>query len=434
MAGAVGVPDGEDLGLRGEIRPELGTAAQQVEQPRDGGAAVEHGGRAGPGGVEDRGRPVGVTDAPELSRHGVERLVPRDARPLTGAAGPDPAERMGEPVGVVDALRLAEAADARVEGRQLGGPPPRIRRDPDDPVADDVSVDDAAPAAVVAAGAGDDRFVRPACRTRRLVGRRSRHERSLSPGRQPIMPVAPQSTTARSAGHAHGSLRLRAHTCRFTEANIREPFGDLSRQWRSTLCGRQRVGLIRLAQGHGRLESLSSGTPTLRVPPAFTPPRVCTIVWMLPSPSRKEELACGASPRSWLSAASSDRPCPSHAQGGKDALSVDLPGEPASLDPHVQWDTDSYHVYRNIFDNLVTRNPDGQIVPQIAKAWRYESDTALVLDIRTDVKFHDGTPLTVDDVVWSVQRIIDPAFKSPQLSPVQQHRQGRRPSGPTRCG
>jgi len=109
-------------------------------------------------------------------------------------------------------------------------------------------------------------------------------------------------------------------------------------------------------------------------------------------------------------------PLPAPAQGAKDTLSVDLPGEPASLDPHVQWDTDSYHVYRNIFDNLVTRNPDGKIVPQIAKAWRYENDTMLVLDIRTDVKFHDGTPLTVDDVAWSVQRIIDPAFKSPQLS------------------
>jgi peptide/nickel transport system substrate-binding protein len=109
-------------------------------------------------------------------------------------------------------------------------------------------------------------------------------------------------------------------------------------------------------------------------------------------------------------------PLPAPAQGAKDTLSVDLPGEPASLDPHVQWDTDSYHVYRNIFDNLVTRNPDGKIVPQLANAWRYENDTTLVLDIRTDVKFHDGTPLTVDDVAWSVQRIIDPAFKSPQLS------------------
>jgi peptide/nickel transport system substrate-binding protein len=104
------------------------------------------------------------------------------------------------------------------------------------------------------------------------------------------------------------------------------------------------------------------------------------------------------------------------AQSGKETLSIDLPGEPATLDPHVQWDTDSYHVYRNIFDNLVTRAPDGKIAPQIAKAWRYESDTALLLDIRTDVKFHDGTPLTVDDVIFSVRRITDPAFKSPQLS------------------
>ena len=36
-------------------------------------------------------------------------------------------------------------------------------------------------------------------------------------------------------------------------------------------------------------------------------------------------------------------------------------------------------------------------------------------DIRADVKFHDGTPLTADDVVFSVKRITDPAFKSPQL-------------------
>jgi peptide/nickel transport system substrate-binding protein len=106
---------------------------------------------------------------------------------------------------------------------------------------------------------------------------------------------------------------------------------------------------------------------------------------------------------------------PALAQGAKDALSVDLPGEPATLDPHVQWDTDSYTVYRNIFDNLVTRDGTGRIVPQIGAAWKYRSDTVVDFTIRTDVKFHDGTKLTADDVVYSVQRIIDPNFKSPQL-------------------
>ncbi|MBL8836074.1 MAG: ABC transporter substrate-binding protein [Alphaproteobacteria bacterium] len=100
----------------------------------------------------------------------------------------------------------------------------------------------------------------------------------------------------------------------------------------------------------------------------------------------------------------------------KDTLSIDLPGQPATLDPHVQWDTDSYTVYRNIFDNLVTRNAEGRIVPQIATAWTQRTPTEIEFTIRTDVKFHDGTPLTAEDVVFSVRRIIDPAFRSPQLS------------------
>jgi peptide/nickel transport system substrate-binding protein len=99
----------------------------------------------------------------------------------------------------------------------------------------------------------------------------------------------------------------------------------------------------------------------------------------------------------------------------KDTLSVDLPGDAATLDPHVQWDTDSYTVYRNIFDNLLTRDAEGKIVPQIAAAWKYVSDTVIDFEIRSGVKFHDGSALTADDVVFSVKRITNPAFKSPQL-------------------
>jgi peptide/nickel transport system substrate-binding protein len=100
----------------------------------------------------------------------------------------------------------------------------------------------------------------------------------------------------------------------------------------------------------------------------------------------------------------------------KDTLLVTIAGDAASLDPHVQWDTDSYTVYRNIFDNIVTRNPKGEIVPQVAKSWKYLNDNELELEIREDIKFHDGTPLKPSDVVFSVKRITDPAFKSPQLS------------------
>jgi len=104
----------------------------------------------------------------------------------------------------------------------------------------------------------------------------------------------------------------------------------------------------------------------------------------------------------------------------KSELVIDLAADVATLDPQLQWDTDSYSVYRNIFDNLVTRNGAGVIVPQVATAWRYTDPMTLVFDLRTDIHFQDGTLLTPDDVAFSVNRIIDPALKSSQLSQFDQ--------------
>lgn len=104
----------------------------------------------------------------------------------------------------------------------------------------------------------------------------------------------------------------------------------------------------------------------------------------------------------------------------KSALVVDLPGDVATMDPHLQWDTDSYTVYRNIFDNLVTRDSTGAIVPQVATAWHYANDLTIVFDLRSDITFQDGSKLTPEDVAFSVNRIVNPAFKSPQLSQFDQ--------------
>ncbi len=111
---------------------------------------------------------------------------------------------------------------------------------------------------------------------------------------------------------------------------------------------------------------------------------------------------------------------PAWAQTAKTELTVDLAADVSNLDPQLQWDTDSYSVYRNIFDNLVTRNTAGEIVPQVATAWHYADPLTIVFDLRTDIHFSDGSPLTPDDVAFSVTRIIDPAFKSSQLSQFDQ--------------
>jgi peptide/nickel transport system substrate-binding protein len=100
----------------------------------------------------------------------------------------------------------------------------------------------------------------------------------------------------------------------------------------------------------------------------------------------------------------------------KESIVVDLVSEPSSLDPHKQWNPDSYFVYRNIFDQLVTRDDAGKIIPAIATAWSYRSDTEIAFTLRGDVTFHDGQKMTAEDVAFSVNRIIDRKFASPQLS------------------
>lgn len=107
---------------------------------------------------------------------------------------------------------------------------------------------------------------------------------------------------------------------------------------------------------------------------------------------------------------------PAIAAAAKTTLTVDLANDAATLDPQLQWDTDSYTVYRNIFDNLLTRDSQGKIVPQVATSWHYTDPRTIVFNLRTDIRFQDGAKLTPADVAFSIRRITDPKFRSPQQS------------------
>jgi peptide/nickel transport system substrate-binding protein len=63
---------------------------------------------------------------------------------------------------------------------------------------------------------------------------------------------------------------------------------------------------------------------------------------------------------------------------------------------------------------LLARDPTtGKIVPYLAKSWTLSPDgLTYTFTLRDDVKFSDGTPLTADDYVWTINRILDPATKS----------------------
>lgn len=159
--GAEGHAHGEDLGLGRHVGPELGAAAEPVEEALgEARGAVQRRGAAGAAEVDEGGVAVLVADAPHLVGDMAERLVPGDALELPilvpSAARAGAAHRVLQAVRVIDALDLADAAGAGMQRRQVGPPARGIGRDPDDAVVDHMGVDHAAAAAIVAAGAGDD--------------------------------------------------------------------------------------------------------------------------------------------------------------------------------------------------------------------------------------------------------------------------------------
>ena len=173
--GAEGHAHGEDLGLGRHVRPQLGAAAELVEEALRDTEAVQHRGVARARAVEDGGIAMRLANTQQLGSDMAQRLVPRDALELPRVARSDAAHRIFQPVGMVDALDLPDTAGAGVERRQLGLPARRVGGDFYDTVVDNVGIDHAATAAIVAAGAGDDGLAGAAPTPRLLVDGLIRH-------------------------------------------------------------------------------------------------------------------------------------------------------------------------------------------------------------------------------------------------------------------
>ena len=65
-----------------------------------------------------------------------------------------------------------------------------------------------------------------------------------------------------------------------------------------------------------------------------------------------------------------------------------------------------------MFDNLISRHPDGKLHPSLATEWKLQGQTTWVFKLRSGVKFHNGDPLTSADVKYSLERSWDPALKT----------------------
>jgi ABC-type transport system substrate-binding protein len=88
--------------------------------------------------------------------------------------------------------------------------------------------------------------------------------------------------------------------------------------------------------------------------------------------------------------------------------------DPPTLDPHLTTDATSAQIIIEVFGGLVTIDPELNIVPDLAESWDVSPDGRVyTFHLRSNATFHNGKPVTADDVRWSLERATNPLTESP---------------------
>ncbi|MCW3477217.1 ABC transporter substrate-binding protein [Limobrevibacterium gyesilva] len=96
----------------------------------------------------------------------------------------------------------------------------------------------------------------------------------------------------------------------------------------------------------------------------------------------------------------------SRAAWAKDAtLRIGMAAAPSAMDPHYHVLATNQSVLSHIFETLVRQDAAQKLIPGLAASWRLVGDTTWEFQLREGVAFHDGSPFTAADVVFSLGRV-----------------------------
>ena len=98
------------------------------------------------------------------------------------------------------------------------------------------------------------------------------------------------------------------------------------------------------------------------------------------------------------------------AQRAAGTVVVIIESSPNNLDPRQGTDAQSEHVGPLIFDALVKKDTHYNLQPWLATSWEQPDPLTWVFHLRDGVKFQDGRPLEAEDVVWTIESLIDPSL------------------------
>ena len=85
-------------------------------------------------------------------------------------------------------------------------------------------------------------------------------------------------------------------------------------------------------------------------------------------------------------------------------LRIASQGDALSMDPHSLAETVQFSVTNNVYEGLTERDASFKIAPALATGWKQVNPTTWRFELRKNVVWHDRTPFTADDVIFSWQR------------------------------
>lgn len=107
---------------------------------------------------------------------------------------------------------------------------------------------------------------------------------------------------------------------------------------------------------------------------------------------------------------------------GADTIIIGKAEEAVGWDPAMVTASSSFELMAAVYENLIIFDDAGQPVPILAESWEQPDDKTYVFKLRSGVTFHNGAPLTAEDVKFSFERLMDPDAGSvwaSQFEPVE---------------
>lgn len=107
-------------------------------------------------------------------------------------------------------------------------------------------------------------------------------------------------------------------------------------------------------------------------------------------------------------------PAPGGGEATGQVLHLAQTAEPTTLDPALVQDGPTIEILQQICNGLVQWTPANKLAPALAERWETSADgRTYTFHLRSGVKFHNGRTLMAEDFVYSIERALLPATKSP---------------------